>query len=113
MAPSDCVGWDVIVEKSLSLCMPSFLFQVQFWKATRLVKIWGEIRLGELGAISNNESGAISLICHLSKLGYSHSNFYNLSPSQKWDTHRAISKISHFLQTRILTVLIVTSKFLR
>jgi hypothetical protein len=38
VAPSDCVGWDVIVEKSLSLCMPSFLFKVQFWKASRLVK---------------------------------------------------------------------------
>ncbi len=38
LARSDCVGWDIIVEKSLSLCMPSFLFEVQFWKATRLVK---------------------------------------------------------------------------
>jgi len=38
VAPSDCVGWDIIVEKSLSLCMPSFLYEVQFWKATRLVK---------------------------------------------------------------------------
>ncbi len=38
MALSDCVDWDVIVEKSLSLCMPSFLFKVQFCKATRLVK---------------------------------------------------------------------------
>ncbi len=28
MAPSECVGWDVIVEKRLSLCMLSFLFEV-------------------------------------------------------------------------------------
>ncbi len=31
-------GLDVIVGKSLSLCMPSFLLEVQFWKETRLVK---------------------------------------------------------------------------
>jgi hypothetical protein len=38
VAPSNCVGWGVIVEKSLSPCMPSFLFEVQFWKATKLGK---------------------------------------------------------------------------